>query len=178
MTQDTMPHCWSASSGTGSVFYHRDFPWMSRALPRLPEQPAPLHHIDLFTVFLLLSPPISLRAGPVLPIFIFPNRGPDLKQALINVCWMNACTYAWIWKSSFSRGADRSCMTPGHRVSKTHLTLGLIWKELILQKLTIWGLSAFWSFAISNILSLQPGSQPPGDYLLFPRNQHPVPNYF
>lgn len=44
--------------------------------------------IHLLTVFLLLSPPLTsncLRAGPGLAIFIFSNRGPDLKQTLVNV---------------------------------------------------------------------------------------------
>lgn len=71
-------------------------------------------------------------------------------------------TNAWIWNiSSLPHGADNFCMRLVQHIPKTHPILGLIQKELIFQNGTRWGMFAFWSFAMSHVLSLQLVSDPP-----------------
>lgn len=104
------------------VLYHSSFPWVPCTLPRPAEQPDSLHRVHLFTVFLLLSPAISLKERPGLPIFIFSDWRPDSKPSLINACWTNECMSleclfpsSWSWQFLHEAGPPYTKDTPHSR---------------------------------------------------------------
>lgn len=113
-----MPHCWSAFSGTKSVemcslFYIIEIFCERATLCPDFQSSQPAAPCALFIVFLLISPLISLRAGPGLLIFIFPNRGQTLIKRVMNECMhvcMNFEKFPPTWSWCFLHGVGPPCI--------------------------------------------------------------------